>query len=208
MGGADVVELADVGVVDGRYRAGLAFKPFGKFLVGGFEDDFPVERDRERCRFLPCRLRRVGRGFRKGRAGVRRRGASGVRLSQGCYNPGMADANDWQGHGRIDARSLAMHRAIAAKLRASPELFSIATDNLRRWGSTAGRSQPYLKAWAEILTRPAEEVLSKIQEDNESMRAMRQTSPFAGVLSPKERWAIYDAYAVGTYHSSGGNDRR
>jgi hypothetical protein len=124
-----------------------------------------------------------------------------------CYNPGMADANDCRGHGRIDARSLAMHRAIAAKLRASPELLSIATDNLRRWQGTAGRSQPYLTAWAEILARPAEEVLDLIQQDSESMRAMRQASPFAGVLSPKERWAIYDAYAVGTYHSGGGNDR-
>jgi hypothetical protein len=112
-----------------------------------------------------------------------------------------------RGHERIEARSLAMHRAIAAKLRASPELFSIATDNLRRWGATAGRSQPYLTAWAGILERPAEEVLALIQEDSESMRAMRQTSPFAGVLSPKERWKIYDAYAIGAHHSGGGNDR-
>lgn len=109
-----------------------------------------------------------------------------------------------QGHERIDAWSLAMHKAIAAKLRASPELISIAMDNIQRWSVSAGRSQPYLMAW----TRPAEEVLALIQEDNEPMRALRQASPFAGVLSPKERWEIYDAYAVGTYHSSGGDDRR
>ena len=112
------------------------------------------------------------------------------------------------GHARIDARSLAMHRAIAAKLRRSPELFAIAWDNLHRWEQTAGRSAPYLKAWAELLRKPVEEVLGLIQQDSETMRAMRQNSPFAGVLTPKERWEIYDAFAVGTYHPRGGHDRR
>ena len=131
----------------------------------------------------------------------------GSGLSFGCYNPGMANENDNQGHARIDARSLAMHRAIAAKLLASPELFAIAKDNLKRWRATAGRSLPYLDAWDQVLTRPAEEVLELMRQDNEAMRAMRQASPFAGVLSPKERWKIYDAFAVGTYHSGGGSHR-
>ena len=44
------------------------------------------------------------------------------------------------GHQRIDARSLAMHRAIAGKVRANPQLVEVARDNIRRWsniGSTA-----------------------------------------------------------------------
>ena len=106
-----------------------------------------------------------------------------------------------QGHARIDARSLAMHRAIALKLRASPDLLAIARDNLRRWSESSGRSQPYLDAWAEVLARPIEEVLVLIGGDSESMSAMRQASPFAGVLSPKERWEIYDAFAVGVSDS-------
>ena len=67
-----------------------------------------------------------------------------------------------RGHARVDARSLAMHRAIAAKLRARPELIAIAHDNLERW----------------------------------SVSNPRQTSPFAGVLDPRERWAIYDEFAA------------
>lgn len=113
-----------------------------------------------------------------------------------------------QGHARIDARSLAMHRAIALKLRASPDLLAIARDNLRRWSERAGRSQPYLDAWAEVLARPIEEVLVLIGEDSESMRAMRQASPFAGVLSQKERWEIYDTFAVGASDSGSGNNLR
>lgn len=88
-----------------------------------------------------------------------------------------------------------MHRAIAVKLRTTPELLGIAHDNLRNWTATAGRSQPYLEAWRELLSRPLAELLHLIEEDSESMRALRQSSPFAGVLSPKERWEIYDAFA-------------
>jgi hypothetical protein len=47
-----------------------------------------------------------------------------------------------QGHQRIDQRSLALHRAIAEKLRADPSLIQIAHDNLDRWSAKGGRSQP------------------------------------------------------------------
>jgi len=111
------------------------------------------------------------------------------------------------GHARVDARSLAMHRAIAEKLRVRPELMDVAFDNLRRWAEGAGRSQPYLDAWDKLLSRPLGEVLALIVEDSEAMRAMRQTSPFAGVLSPKERWEIYDAFAIGARDPGSGDDR-
>ena len=97
-----------------------------------------------------------------------------------------------------------MHRAIAGKLREAPELIGIAQDNLRRWRSTAGRSAPYLDAWEILLARPVDELLAVIVEDSERMWAMRQASPFAGVLRPQERWRIYYLFAVGTYHSRGG----
>src|SRR5215813_6628526 len=99
-------------------------------------------------------------------------------------------------HERIDRRSLALHRAIAGKLRADPSLLAIAHDNLDRWSRTSGRSQPYLDAWREILKRPLDEVLTLLVEDSERMTAMRQSSPFAGVLEPKERWAIYAEFSV------------
>ena len=88
-----------------------------------------------------------------------------------------------------------MHRAIAEKLRAKPELIEIARENLERWSASPGRSGRYWDAWREILARPLAEVLDHIVEDSERMTAMRQTSPFAGVLDPRERWAIYEQFA-------------
>ena len=33
-----------------------------------------------------------------------------------------------------------------------------------------------------------------MEEDSEPMRALRQATPFAGILTPTERWAIYDEF--------------
>src|ERR1017187_6226009 len=100
-----------------------------------------------------------------------------------------------RGHLRIDQRSLALHSAIAEKLRANPALIAIALDNIERWSRAGGRSQPYWDAWREILKRPLPEILDLMVEDSESMTALRQATPFAGVLTPAERWAIYDEFA-------------
>jgi hypothetical protein len=102
------------------------------------------------------------------------------------------------GHPRIDRRSLALHRAIAAKLRADPSLLEIASSNLDRWSLANGRSQPYWDAWREILRLPLPAILELLEEESERMTAMRQATPFAGVLDPHERWAIYRDFERGT----------
>ena len=98
------------------------------------------------------------------------------------------------GHLRIDRRSLALHHAVAGKLRAHPELIEIARENLSRWYAGAGRSRPYLDEWRRILDLPIEEVLALIEQDGERMTALRQSSPFAGILEPAERWAVYTRF--------------
>ena len=99
-----------------------------------------------------------------------------------------------RGHQRIDQRSLEFLRAIAAKLRMHPELVEIARENIARWSANGGRSQRYWDAWREILERPLERVLALIVEDSEKMIALRQATPFAGVLEPRERWAVYSRF--------------
>ena len=97
-------------------------------------------------------------------------------------------------HERLERRSLALHRAIAAKIRQHPELLRIAGENLDRWSQVGGRSQPYWDRWRRILALPLEDVLKRIQEESQEMTDLRQSTPFAGVLDPKERWRIYDTF--------------
>ncbi len=101
------------------------------------------------------------------------------------------------GHGRIDQRSLALHRAIADKLRADPALIEVARENLDRWSRENSRSQPYWDAWRELLSRPLEDLLGSMVEESERMTALRQATPFAGILSPAERWTIYARFDRG-----------
>jgi hypothetical protein len=39
-------------------------------------------------------------------------------------------------------------------------------------------------------------MLALIEQDNERMTALRQSSPFAGILAPAERWAIYAQFEM------------
>lgn len=110
-------------------------------------------------------------------------------------------------HDRIERRSLALHRAIAAKLREHPELLSVAADNIERWSRRGGRSQPYLETWREILGLPFSKLLELIEEDSPRMTELRQSTPFAGILDPRERWRIYDSFGAGAHHPRGGNHR-
>ena len=110
-------------------------------------------------------------------------------------------------HDRLERRSLALHLAVAAKLRQRPELLVIALDNLERWSKTGGRSQPYLDTWQTILAQPLEAVLTAIAEDTPRMTELRQSSPFAGALEPKERWHVYDTFESGTHHPGSRGDR-
>lgn len=106
----------------------------------------------------------------------------------------MPQLHELTGHARIDARSLALHQAVAAKLRANPALLDIARDNLSRWMAKGGPSLPYSQRWVQLLDLPLDDLLARIVEESEDMNAMRQCGPFAGILSPPERWAIYEDF--------------
>lgn len=99
--------------------------------------------------------------------------------------------SDMRTHQEIDARSLAMHRLVAQKLRNEPERFECVRENLRRWDSVATpRARPYLKAWEALARQGMEACLEMAVEDSGQGRAMRQSSPFAGVLTNRERFAF------------------
>lgn len=93
-------------------------------------------------------------------------------------------------HERLDRRSLAMHRLIADKIRAEPGLFEIAFQNIERWTRTSGRNDQLLGDWARLLRQGMTFALAVATEDSERAAELRQSTPFAGVLSPQERWSF------------------
>ena len=101
----------------------------------------------------------------------------------------------YSSHRLIEARSLAMHAVIAEKIERDPKLLSIAHDNLRRWrGRWDDRVPVWHQEWSGIMKRPWSEIAAIMTEPSEEGARLRQSSPFAGVLSNTERRRIYEAF--------------
>jgi enoyl-CoA hydratase/carnithine racemase len=98
-------------------------------------------------------------------------------------------------HQEIDARSLAMHRLIAEKVRREPALLEAAKATLARWRSIGDAStRAYDEQWERALSEGLEATLRVALEDSERGDAMRQCSPFPGILTPRERFAFLRAW--------------
>ena len=101
----------------------------------------------------------------------------------------------YSSHQLLDARSLAMHALIAAKIDKDKELLAIAQTNLTRWEKRWQEPAPrWLSEWRQILRRPWNEVAAILVSPSENATRLRQSSPFAGVLTPVERRRIYEAF--------------
>jgi hypothetical protein len=95
---------------------------------------------------------------------------------------------DWSGHGRTSARSLAYHRAVARRLR--KPMIDEARYVLFRW-QEQGRIDPrYAKRWEDVLGLPVREIRKALVEESSAGEDLRQNSPFAGLLSEPERRRI------------------
>jgi hypothetical protein len=101
----------------------------------------------------------------------------------------------YSSHRLLDARSLAMHVVIARKIERDPALLAVARRNLERWSAQRqGDVPPWLKEWRGVLRQPWPRVAALITDPGEHATRLRQSSPFAGVLTNEERWRIHEAF--------------
>ena len=110
-------------------------------------------------------------------------------------------------HDRLDARSLALHELVARKVLADPALLDKARENLRRWRAMDGGPAEALAEWARILQDSPHQVAGFLTERSETAARLRQSSPFAGILTDTERRVIHESYSARTYHPRGEPDR-
>ena len=126
--------------------------------------------------------------------------------------PNSQAARLFSDHIRIEERSIALHRAVADRIRENQGLMKEAVNNLNRFIqqflSEKRKPVTALLEWQELLENQSlEEVLDFMVSDSERARRLRQSSPFAGILTPRERWRIYEAYRPGAYYQSRGQHR-
>lgn len=100
---------------------------------------------------------------------------------------------------RDQVRSLWLHRAVAGKLLAKPErTLTIARRNLGKLQQIHPRGQAaqVLAEWQGMLAAPAdlEAIADALTSKSQRSRELRQNSPFAGVLTDRERAAILGSF--------------
>ena len=94
-----------------------------------------------------------------------------------------------------EARSLALHRLVAEKLRRQPERLDKVRLTLKRWQARATpQVQGHLAEWQALLDQGLDSILAVVEEDSERGRALRKSSPFAGILTLHERMAFFRAW--------------
>jgi hypothetical protein len=93
---------------------------------------------------------------------------------------------------KIELHILAMHRVLAARIRAgdlSPIIKGKA--NLQRWRQQFGGELPgAYRLWQQWLDQPIKHWIHLLEADTEDATRWRSSAPFAGAISPQERWRI------------------
>lgn len=93
-------------------------------------------------------------------------------------------------HRLAELRSLAYHREVARRLHEQPELLERARLQAQR-GLQDPHAAPYFQRWESLLAGPLDALVHSMTTDDDESRALRQCTPFAGALPPRERWELW-----------------
>jgi hypothetical protein len=96
-------------------------------------------------------------------------------------------------HALAERRSLSYHDEIASRLVEDSQLLARARTRVRAWLEQRAVPEHYAHAWMTLLDRPLAELQRSLRDPGEVMTALRQVSPFAGALAPRERWRLWRA---------------
>ena len=65
------------------------------------------------------------------------------------------------------------------------------------WRQTGATHDAYREAWQSILAQGLSAVLDVLEDGGERGQALRQASPFAYVIPPRERWRVLREVSAG-----------
>lgn len=88
-------------------------------------------------------------------------------------------------HRLPELHALAYHRVVADRL--DDQLVDAARRRLARWRAGGRIDRRWADAWERVLAKPIPRIAQEIGADTKRARELRQTSPFAGVLTEQER---------------------
>ena len=124
-----------------------------------------------------------------------RQHAAGLRVVTRLEAPVRVLSGGALKHRIIEARSLVMHCLVAQKIAVKPTLLKQVKKTLEIWRSRYRDDMPRaLDEWHAVLQRPWPEIAHFITDSGERATRLRQSTPFAGVLTTDERERVYAAF--------------
>jgi hypothetical protein len=96
-------------------------------------------------------------------------------------------------HALAEARSLALHREVLARIERNPELLVGIRARLDAWRADPSKPRAYVAAWTQLLDGPFADLRATLTGTDERSTALRQATPFAGVVDARTRWRIWEA---------------
>lgn len=97
---------------------------------------------------------------------------------------------------REDRRSLALHAAVAVRLREDPQVvLARARVSLARMRTLHPGARPLLDEWRLHLRRTVDALIPVLLDPAPWSRELRQVTPFTGILSARERAKVYREFA-------------
>lgn len=97
---------------------------------------------------------------------------------------------------REDRRSLALHAAIAERLRSDPTaVLTHARASLARMRALHPGARPLLDEWRLLLRRPIDSLVPVLLDPSPWSRELRHVTPFTGILSARERTRVIREFA-------------
>lgn len=94
-------------------------------------------------------------------------------------------------HRLAEERSIGYHTAIAARLQDEPQILERARQRVEGWLASRPLPPFYARKWAEILAGDIPSITAFLTDRSELAIELRQSTPFAGALTPQERWRIW-----------------
>jgi hypothetical protein len=101
-------------------------------------------------------------------------------------------------HRKLEERSVALHREIVQRIRRNPDLLGRVRERLSR-DIRSGRFSISLadamQEWLDLLdSSSVEQVLELLVDEGENARRLRQSTPFAGILTQEERRRVLEKH--------------
>lgn len=94
-------------------------------------------------------------------------------------------------HRLAEERSVAYHRVIAGRLGDQPAILDAARRRVAGWLADSAAAPAAAARWAVVLAGEPSAIAAFLAERSEAADELRQSSPFAGALGPRERWQIW-----------------